>query len=114
MGSEMCIRDSLYNQDAIPDRVERDFAFLDAMRELHNMYPDDADIATIFGEAYMNTTRWDYWEADGSPKPGTIEGKGALEAAMAIEHDHPGANHLYIHLMEGSDQPELALSLIHI
>ena len=72
----------LYNQDAFPDRVERDFAFLDAMRELHNKYPGDADIAAIFGEAYMNTTRWDYWEADGSPKPGTIEGKAALEAAM--------------------------------
>ena len=99
----------LYNKDANPDTRERDFAFLDAMRNLHEQYPDDADIATIFGEAYMNTTRWDYWEADGSPKPGTAEGKAALEAAMTIEHDHPGANHLYIHLMEGSDQPELAM-----
>lgn len=99
----------LYNKDAIPDRVERDFAFLDAMRKLHAQYPDDADIATIFGEAYMNTTRWDYWEADGTAKAGTEEGKAALEAAMALEHDHPGANHLYIHLMEGSSQPELAM-----
>ncbi len=99
----------LYNKDAVPDRVERDFAFLDAMRQLHAKYPDDADIATIFGEAYMNTTRWDYWNLDGSPKPGTAEGKAALEAAMALEHDHPGANHLYIHLMEGSSEPELAM-----
>ncbi|MDA9901028.1 hypothetical protein N9D99_00790 [Gammaproteobacteria bacterium] len=99
----------LYNKDAIPDNRERDFAFLDAMRSLHEKYPEDADIATVFGEAYMNTTRWDYWEADGSAKPGTLEGKNALEAAMALEHDHPGANHLYIHLMEGSDQPELAM-----
>lgn len=99
----------LYNKDAIADNRERDFAFLDAMRDLHAKYPDDADIATIFGESYMNTTRWDYWEADGSPKTGTAEGKAALEAAMALEHDHPGANHLYIHLMEGSAQPELAM-----
>ena len=99
----------LYNKDAVPDDRERDFAFLAAMRELHDKYPGDADIATVFGEAYMNTTRWDYWEADGSAKPGTAEGKAALEAAMALEHDHPGANHLYIHLMEGSDQPELAM-----
>ena len=99
----------LYNKDAIPDRVERDFAFLDSMRQLHAKYPDDADIATIFGEGYMNTTRWDYWEADGTAKVGTEEGKAALEAAMALEHDHPGANHLYIHLMEGSGQPELAM-----
>jgi len=99
----------LYNKDAISDDRERDFAFLAAMRDLHDKYPGDADIATVFGEAYMNTTRWDYWEADGSAKPGTAEGKAALEAAMTVEHDHPGANHLYIHLMEGSDQPELAM-----
>ncbi len=99
----------LYNQDAIPDSRERDFAFLDAMRDLHEKYPDDADIATVFGESYMNTTRWDYWNADGSAKPGTAEAKAAFEAAMALQHDHPGANHLYIHLMEMSDEPELAM-----
>ena len=99
----------LYNKDAIPDDRERDFAYLDAMGELHDKYPLDADIATIFGEAYMNTTRWDYWEADGSAKPGTAVAKAALEAAMEVEHDHPGANHLYIHLMEASSEPELAM-----
>jgi tetratricopeptide (TPR) repeat protein len=99
----------LYNKDAIPDDRERDFAFLDAMRDLHNQYSDDANIATIFGESYMNTTRWDYWNLDGSAKPGTAEAKGAFEAAIALEHDHPGANHLYIHLMEMSSQPELAM-----
>lgn len=99
----------LYNKDAIPDTRERDFAFVDAMRNLHDKYPDDADIATIFGESYMNTTRWDYWEADGTAKPGTAEAQAAFESAMRSEHDHPGANHLYIHLMEASSQPELAM-----
>ncbi len=99
----------LYNKDAISDSRERDFAYLDAMRDLMNKYPDDADIATVFGEAYMNTTRWDYWNEDGSAKPGTAEAKAAFETAMTLQHDHPGANHLYIHLMEMSDQPELAM-----
>lgn len=99
----------LYNKDAVPDDRERDFAFVDAMRNLHAKYPDDADIATIFGESYMNTTRWDYWEADGTAKPGTAEAQAAFESAMRSEHDHPGANHLYIHLMEASSQPELAM-----
>ena len=75
----------LYNKDAIPDNRERDFAYLDAMRELHDKYPEDPDIATVFGESYMNTTRWDYWNADGSAKPGTAEAKAAFEAAFA--HD---------------------------
>ena len=99
----------LYNKDAIPNDRERDFAYLDTMRDLHEKYPNDADIAAIFGESYMNTTRWDYWNLDGSAKPGTAEAKSALEAAIAVQHDHPGANHLYIHLMEMSSEPELAM-----
>lgn len=99
----------LYNKDAIPDDRERDAAYLNAMRDLHQQYPDDPDIATVFAEAYMNTTRWDYWNLDGSAKPGTAEAQAALETAMTVEHDHPGANHLYIHLMEASSQPELAM-----
>lgn len=99
----------LYNKDAIPDQRERDFAYLDAMRALHAKYPNDPDIATMFAEGFMNTTRWDYWNVDGSAKPGTAEAQAALEAAMRMEHEHPGANHLYIHLMEASSQPELAM-----
>ena len=97
----------LYNKDAIPDNRERDFAFLDAMRNLHAKFPDDADIGAMFAESYMNTTQWDYWGLDGAAKGGTAEAQAALEAAMRSEHDHPGANHLYIHLMEASAQPEL-------
>jgi tetratricopeptide (TPR) repeat protein len=99
----------LYNKDAIPDNRERDFAFLDAMRNLHAKFPDDADIGAMFAESYMNTTQWDYWGLDGAAKGGTAEAQAALEAAMRSEHDHPGANHLYIHLMEASAQPELAM-----
>ena len=99
----------LYNKDAIPDHTERDFAFLDAMRNLHAKYPDDADIGALFAESYMNTTQWDYWDSEGAAKGGTAEAQAALEAAMRSQHDHPGANHLYIHLMEASAQPELAM-----
>jgi tetratricopeptide (TPR) repeat protein len=99
----------LYNKDAIADNRERDIAFVNVMRNLHAKYPNDADIATLFGESYMNTSRWDYWDANGDAKPGTAEAQSALESAMRSEHDHPGANHLYIHLMEASAQPELAM-----
>jgi len=99
----------LYDKSSNADRLKRDAAFLEAMRQLHKKYPTDADIATIFGESYMNTTRWDYWELDGTAKPGTAEAKAAFESAMVSEPGHPGANHLYIHLMEASTQPELAL-----
>ncbi len=99
----------LYDKDAIADDRERDQAYLNTMRELHHKYLDDADIASMFGEAYRNTTSWDYWEPDGSRMDGTAEARAAFEAAMAVEDHHPGANHLYIHLMEASSEPELAM-----
>ncbi|PCH60465.1 MAG: hypothetical protein COC19_05935 [SAR86 cluster bacterium] len=99
----------LYNQTANADKQERDKAYLEALRELHNKYPKDADIGSMFAAAHMSMGRWDYWNADGSAKPGTQDAVTALEAAMNSQPYHPGANHLYIHLMEASMQPELAL-----
>ena len=58
----------LYNKDAIMDTRERDFAFVDAMRKLHEKYPNDPDIGAMFAAGFMNTTRWDYWEKDGTAR----------------------------------------------
>jgi len=99
----------LYNKDAIPDDKARDQAYVGALRDLKSKYPSDPDIATLFAEAFMNTTRWDYWDVDGNAGPGTTEAQSSLETAMSLDPDHPGANHLYIHLMEASGQPELAM-----
>lgn len=103
----------LYNKTAIPDSGQRDAAYLETLRALYTKYPDDPDIATMFAAAYMCMGRWDYWNADGSAKPGTADAMYALEHAMAVEPYHPGANHLYIHLMEASLQPEKALAAAH-
>jgi len=103
----------LYNKDAIADDTERDTAYLNALGRLHTKYPDDPDIASMFGAAYMSMARWNYWSADGSPRPGTAIAVAALESAMASEPYHPGANHLYIHLLEASMQPEKALPAAH-
>lgn len=103
----------LYNKDAIADDGERDAAYLETLGELHDKYPDDPDIASMFAAAYMSMGRWNYWLPDGSPRPGTAVATAALESAMTVEPYHPGANHLYIHLMEGSMQPEKALSAAH-
>ncbi len=103
----------LYDRDAIPDDQERDIAYLNALGALHEKYPDDPDIASMFAAAYMSMGRWNYWLADGTPRPGTAIAAAALEHAMAVEPYHPGANHLYIHLMEASMQPEKALAAAH-
>jgi tetratricopeptide (TPR) repeat protein len=99
----------LYNKQAIPDDAARDQAYLEAARALHDKYPEDADVGALYAAAYMSIGRWDYWDADGRPKSETAAVAAALEQVLAAEPDHPGANHLHIHLLEASLKPERAL-----
>jgi len=79
------------------------------MRPVATQHPTDPDVQTLFAEALMDTTPWDYWEADDSPKPVTGEFTAAIEKALAQDLNHPGANHLYIHAVE-SVHPEKGLA----
>lgn len=99
----------LYDQASIPDAAERDQAYLNAARALHKKYPQDADVGALYAAAYMSIGRWDYWDADGNPKSETAAVAAALEQVLAVVPGHPGANHLYIHLLEASLEPERAL-----
>lgn len=103
----------LYDSNTIPDADARDQAFLRATGALHEQYPDDPDIATMFASAHMFISRWDYWNRDGSPKPGTAAATDALEHAIRVSPYHPGANHMYIHMMESSMEPGRALVSAH-
>lgn len=91
-------------------------AFADAMRPIYLAHSNDLDVASIFAEALMNRTPWELWDttkgeaAEGSS---TNEARKVLETAFASDPnawEHPGLLHLYIHLMEMSPWPELALS----
>ena len=63
----------------------------------------------LFADALMNTSPWDYWEADGrTPKGQLGEAVAAIEGVLAANPDHPGAIHMYIHLTEASATPEKA------
>lgn len=99
----------LYDKVSIPDAQVRDQAYLDAARALHQKYPDDADVGSLYAAAYMSIGRWDYWDADGQPKSETEPVAQALEQVLQVVPGHPGANHLYIHLLEASLEPERAL-----
>lgn len=102
-------------RDPIEDQAPWNADFADAMRKVYQAQPDDLEIATIFSEAIMNVTPWQMWDlktggiAEGA---GTEEARAVLERAMAEipgAMDHPGILHLYVHLMEMSPHPELAL-----
>jgi tetratricopeptide (TPR) repeat protein len=82
------------------DRVARDRAYADAMRAVHQRFPNDQDIAMLYVESVMDLRPWGYWTRDGTPYERTSEIVGLTEKVIARNPKHPGALHLYIHLME--------------
>jgi tetratricopeptide (TPR) repeat protein len=90
-------------------RASLDKAYADAMRSLWKTYPADADAGVLFAEAMMDLHPWDFWTADGAPKPGTEEIVSTLETVLTEHPDHPGACHYYIHAVEASREPRRAL-----
>lgn len=97
-----------YAPPPVKDRSALDRAFADAMREVTRQFPDDAEAQTLFAESLMDLSPWDYWLPNGDPKPATREMTAALEHVLAATPDHPGANHLYIHVIEASANPDRA------
>src|SRR6476659_455156 len=92
------------------DRSGLDRAYADAMREVWKKYPKDADVGALFAEAMMNLRPWDQWTPDGKPQPGTDEIIATLDAVFILNPNHPLANHLYIHAVEASPNPERAMA----
>ncbi len=95
-----------YSKDSV-DVKELNMAYMLEMTKVVAAYPDDADIQTLYAASVMNTVPWDYWDKEGNPSPNIKEAKLALERAMEINIDHPGANHYYIHMVE-LPKPDLA------
>lgn len=90
------------------DRLSRDRAYAEAMRTLHRRYPQDLDAAMLYVESVMDLRPWGYWQGDGTPHEGTAEIVALTEQVMAKNPRHPGAVHMYIHLLEGTATPERA------
>jgi tetratricopeptide (TPR) repeat protein len=89
------------------DRPARDKAYAAAMAGVIKRFPNDLDAATLYAEAVMDLRPWGYWMPDGRPHEGTTEAVAVIEAVIRRAPMHPGALHLYIHLME-SVAPEKA------
>jgi hypothetical protein len=85
-------------------------AYADAMRDVAHRNPDDPDAGTLFAESMMDLNPWKFWNADGTPVPGTEEIVATLEGVIAKRPDHIGANHYYIHAVEASKDPGRALA----
>jgi tetratricopeptide (TPR) repeat protein len=99
-----------YDSDRYVDRDLRDAQYIEAARKTHQRYPKDLEAAYLYVDALMTHAAWSYWRRDGSPLPGTSEAVRTLNAMLALNPNHPGAVHLYIHLFESSSHPERALA----
>lgn len=98
-----------YADDAPEDRSSLDQAYAEAMRRLARQYPDDLDAQTLMAEAVMCTSPWDYWLPNKTLREPVAEARVALERVMERDPDNPGANHLYIHVVEAGPTPEVGI-----
>ncbi|KAF2129614.1 hypothetical protein P153DRAFT_357161 [Dothidotthia symphoricarpi CBS 119687] len=89
-------------------------AYAEAMKRVYGKFPEDLDVTSLYADSIMNLSAWDLWDLKtGEPTPGarSLEAKAILEKALKQEgvYKHPSILHLYIHLMEMSKTPEVAL-----
>ncbi|WP_186755908.1 tetratricopeptide repeat protein [Echinicola salinicaeni] len=88
------------------DRYPLDVAYSEAMGELYEKYPRDANIGALYAESLMNLHKWDLFDKSGEAKPWTPPILKTLEEVIKIDPVHPGAHHFYIHVVESSSHPE--------
>ena len=107
------------SEKPISDLYEWSEAYADAMRDVYKRFADDFDVITLTAEALMNRNPWNLWNLfTGEPVAGadTLEAREILEngidrVRLSGSAPHPGMWHLYIHLMEQSPTPEVALKV---
>ncbi|MEC9151811.1 MAG: hypothetical protein VYA59_02445 [Pseudomonadota bacterium] len=108
--------DARYPQrDPIDDLMPWNMDYTNCMRKVLADNPSDLDVQTVFVESIMNETPWKMWDLKTggvAEDAGTAEAREILETSfrdVAESWNHPGLLHLYVHLMEMSPFPELAL-----
>jgi tetratricopeptide (TPR) repeat protein len=87
-----------------PDKPGEDAAYQHEMEALINRYPDDQDAQALLALDVMNG-----FEPDGNPRPGELYSQAILRNLLAAHPESAAANHYWIHAVEDSSRPELAL-----
>jgi len=98
-----------YSTNPNEDSKQLAIRYSQAMQKLSQQYPDDPDAVVLFAESLLDVNPWNQWSIDGKPQEGTMEAVRALQSVLKKIPDHLGANHYYIHAVEASMHPEVAL-----
>jgi tetratricopeptide (TPR) repeat protein len=80
-----------------------------AMQLVYEKHKGNADVVTLYADALLLLHPWNLYDHNFKPRPWTGRIRSLLEQAMQIQPSHPGANHYYIHTMEASAEPQVAL-----
>ena len=97
-----------YTGDPKAARAPFDAAYAAEMAKVAAQFSDD-EIATLYAEAVMDLSPWNYWKPGGrEPNPQSVPIVPTLERVLARNPNHPGAIHFYIHAVEASDRPKCA------
>lgn len=98
-----------YGSDPKAARAPLDAAYAVEMAKAAKQFAEDDEIATLYAEAVMDLSPWDYWKPGGrDAKPQSVPIVPTLERVLTRNPNHAGAIHLYIHAVEASDRPKRA------
>ena len=95
------------------DRTELEQAYAQAMEVVWDENPQDTDVGTLYAEALMQQRPWKLYTTEQAPEKDTPTIVSVLRKVLDIDPLHPGANHLLIHAVEPSRQPEQGLVAAH-
>jgi tetratricopeptide (TPR) repeat protein len=98
-----------YTADTTQSRENLNEIYADAMKNVYAKFPNSADAAALYADALMVQHPWDLYDRHYQPKAWTPEIVTVLEKLITRFPNNPGANHYYIHAVEGSTHPEKAL-----
>ncbi len=88
------------------NKRDQDLAYAEAMRRVHERYPTDLDIATLYGESLFLLEPRRGSRDIHSPNVKRI--LAVFEGVLARDSRHIGTCHLYIHLTEATTEPARA------
>lgn len=95
--------DSSQNQDKLNELYSQQ------MKKVFLQFNKNENAGALYADALMLLHPWNLYNHDFSPKPWTPEIVSVLQKTLSINPKHPGANHYYIHAVEGSAHPQNAM-----
>lgn len=103
-----------YSADTTANVTELRKNYARAMEQVYTQHQGSADAITLYADALLLLHPWDLYDHNAQPKEWTPKIKSLLESAIKISPKHPGANHYYIHSVEASAHPEVAVNSAHL